>query len=80
MNLEKFTQKSQEAILAAQQLAQEYNHQNIDTAHLLLALFQNKEGVVPAIVTSVAGSPQALIDELKKDLSGRSKVSGAKIA
>ena len=77
MNLEKFTQKSQEAILAAQQLAQEYNHQNIDTAHLLLALFQNKEGVVPAIVTSVAGSPQALIDELKKDLSGRSKVSGA---
>ena len=77
MNLEKYTQKSQEAILAAQQLAQEYNHQSIDTAHLLLALLQNKEGVVPAIVTSVSGSPGALIDELKKDLSGRSKVSGA---
>ncbi|MDO9546840.1 MAG: ATP-dependent chaperone ClpB [Pelolinea sp.] len=76
MNLEKYTQKSQEAILAAQQLAQDYNHQSIEPAHLLLALLQNKEGVVPALVTSVSGSPGALIDELKNELSSRSKVSG----
>ncbi|TFG68690.1 MAG: AAA family ATPase, partial [Anaerolineales bacterium] len=77
MTLDKYTQKSQEAILAAQQLAQEYNHQNIEPAHLLLALLQNKEGVVPALVTSVSGSPGALIAELKNELAGRSKVSGA---
>ena len=54
MNLEKYTQKSQEALLSAQRLAEELNHQTIEPAHLLLALLQQEEGVVPAIVTKVA--------------------------
>ena len=77
MNLEKFTQKSQEAILTAQQLAQNYNHQTIDPIHLLLALIQQNQGVVPAIVTKVAGSPLALQDELQNDLNNRPKINGA---
>jgi ATP-dependent Clp protease ATP-binding subunit ClpB len=77
MNLDKYTQKSQEAILAAQQLAQNYNHQAIEPAHLLLALLQQDQGVVPAIVTKVAGSPQALSQELQNDLDKRPKISGA---
>jgi ATP-dependent Clp protease ATP-binding subunit ClpB len=76
MNLDKYTQKSQEAILAAQQLALEYRHQSIEAAHLLLALLKSTDGVVPALVTSVAGSPQALMDELEKELAGRAKVTG----
>jgi len=44
MNLDKYTQKSQEAILSAQRLAQGYNHQNIDPSHLLLALLQQEQG------------------------------------
>ncbi len=79
MNLEKYTQKSQEAILAAQRLVQDYNHQNIEPAHLLLALLQQEQGVVPAIVTKVSGSPMALRAELQKDLDQRSKVSGSNI-
>ena len=59
MDLNKYTQKSQEAILHAQQLAQDYNHQSIEPAHLLLALLQQDEGVVPAIVGKVAGSAQS---------------------
>ena len=77
MNLDKYTQKSQEAILAAQGLAQNYNHQAIEPAHLLLALLQQDQGVVPAIVTKVAGSPLALRDELQNDLDKRPKISGA---
>ncbi|MFL7869317.1 MAG: Clp protease N-terminal domain-containing protein, partial [Anaerolineales bacterium] len=77
MNLDKYTQKSQEAILAAQGLAQNYNHQSIEPTHLLLALLQQDQGVVPAIVTKVAGSPLALRDELQKDLNKRPKISGA---
>ena len=77
MNLDKYTQKSQEAILAAQRLAQDYNHQAIEPAHLLLALLQQDQGVVPAIVTKVAGSPLALRDELQNDLDSRPKISGA---
>jgi ATP-dependent Clp protease ATP-binding subunit ClpB len=77
MNLNNYTQKSQEAILHAQQLAQDYNHQAIEPAHLLLALLQQDEGVVPAIVNKVAGSAQALRNELTRDLEGRSKIHGA---
>jgi ATP-dependent Clp protease ATP-binding subunit ClpB len=77
MNLDRYTQKSQEVILGSQQLAQDYNHQTIEPAHLLMAMLRQSEGVVPAIVTQVAGSVQALRDELSSELEGRSKVYGA---
>jgi len=38
VNLEKYTQKSQEVLLGAQRLAKKMNNQNIETTHLLLAL------------------------------------------
>lgn len=79
MNLEKFTQKSQEAIIRAQQLAEEYHHQAIEPAHVLLALLQQEEGVVPAIVTKVAGSVLALREEVQSDLEKRPKVHGANL-
>src|SRR6185295_981975 len=77
MDLNKYTQKSQEAILHAQQLAQDYNHQAIEPAHLLLALLQQEEGVVPAIVGKVAGSAQSLRNELTRDLESRPKIHGS---
>ena len=77
MDLNKYTQKSQEAILRAQQLAQEYNHQSVEPAHLLLALLQQDEGVVPAIVGKVAGSVQSLRDELRNELERRPKIHGS---
>ena len=77
MNLDKYTQKSQEAILAAQRLAQDYNHQAIEPTHLLLALLQQEQGVVPAIVAKVAGSALALRQEVQSNLDKRPKISGA---
>ena len=77
MNLDRYTQKAQEAILQAQQFALEYNHQSIEPAHLLLALIQQEEGVVPAIITKVTGSTRALREELEKDLANRPKVYGS---
>jgi len=76
MNLEKYTQKSQEALLGAQRLTEELNHQAIDPAHLLLALLRQEDGVVPAIVTKVAGSVLALREELNKELDQHAKVYG----
>ena len=76
MNLDKYTQKSQEAILAAQHLAQEYNHQAIEPLHLLMALLVQEEGVVPALVTKVAGSSVALREEVAQELEDHSKVYG----
>ena len=77
MNLEKYTQKSQESILASKRLVEEYNHQAIEPAHLLLALLRQEEGVVPALVTRVAGSVTGLRDEIVQELEKRPKIYGA---
>ena len=77
MKLDKFTQKSQEAIMDAQHLAGDLNHQSIEPAHLLLALLQQVDGVVPALVTKVAGSVLALREELTQEMDNRPKVYGA---
>jgi ATP-dependent Clp protease ATP-binding subunit ClpB len=79
MNLEKYTQKSQEALLSAQGLAQAYQHQTIEPIHLLLALIQQPDGIVPAIITNVSGGTQAIQEELKKELEKRPKVQGSNV-
>ena len=77
MDLNKYTQKAQQALVHAQSLAADLNHQTIEPAHLLLALLQQEQGVVPAIVTKVAGSPLALREDVQNDLEKRPKVYGA---
>src|SRR5512142_3532786 len=79
MKLDNYTQKSQEAILHAQQIAQDDHHQSIEPAHLLLALLSEDEGIVPAIVSRVAGSPQALRNELTRELSSRPAMQGSNV-
>ncbi len=79
MNLDKYTQKSQEAVMLAQQLAQDLNHQNIEPAHLLLCLLKQDQGVVPAIVNRVSGSTLALLDDLQNDLERRPKIQGSNL-
>ncbi len=79
MNLDKFTQKSREAVFQAQQIARDYHHQAIEPVHLLLALLQQEEGVVPAIVTKIAGSVLAIREEIVKELENRPQVRGSNI-
>lgn len=76
MNLDRYTQKSQEAIISAQHLAKEFNHQSIEAGHLLLALLSQEEGVVPAIVNKVAGSTLGIREELYQELDKQPKVYG----
>ena len=79
MNLEKYTTKSQQAVLRSQQLAQDHNHQEIEPAHLLYALIEESEGTVAAVVTRIAGSTEAIRKDLWDDLSQRPKVHGGNI-
>ncbi len=76
MDLNKFTQKAQQALIQSQQLASDLNHQTIEPAHLLLALLNQDQGVVPAIVTKVSGSPIALREEVQNELDNKPKVYG----
>jgi len=76
MNLDKFTQKAQEAVLQSQRLAGDLGHQIIEPAHILLALLIQPDGVVPALVTRISGSTAGLMSELQKDLESKPRVSG----
>ncbi|MDR1470262.1 MAG: AAA family ATPase [Spirochaetaceae bacterium] len=66
MNMEKFTLKAQEAVQAAQTLAQQRDHGQIENAHLLLALLEQKDGVVPAVIEKIGADGASL----RKGLSG----------
>ncbi len=79
MKLDKFTQKSQEALLQAQEIARDYSHASIEPAHLLLALIRQEQGVVPALVTKISGSVLALREELTKELERHSRIQGSNV-
>lgn len=77
MDLNKFTQKAQESIYQAQQIARDFNHPAIEPAHILLALLQQSEGVVPAVITKISGDTASLTEDVQTDLNNRPKISGA---
>jgi len=76
MRLDKFTEKAQEAILEAQEQARGYNHGQIEPQHLLLALLQQADGVVPQIVQSLGLNPQLLVEQVQAELQRKPKVYG----
>ncbi len=76
MEMEKFTQKAQEALLKSQQIAREYQHQNIESIHILGALVSQEEGIVTAITTKIAGSVLALREAVFKEIDKRPKITG----
>jgi ATP-dependent Clp protease ATP-binding subunit ClpB len=67
MDINKFTQKAQEAILAAQQLAGQMNHSQIEPEHLLVALVEQPEGIVPELLRKMSADP-AVIARGARDL------------
>ncbi|MCX6027282.1 MAG: AAA family ATPase, partial [Chloroflexi bacterium] len=74
MNLERFTQRAQQALLDAQQIAVEHHHPAIEPEHVLLALVGQPEGVVPQILSQVGVAPQALIDELTREVAAKPRL------
>ena len=59
MNLNKFTEKAQEAVVGAQQLAESLNHPQIEPEHLLVTLVEQDNGVVPALLRKLQLDPAA---------------------
>src|SRR3989442_879976 len=77
IQFDKFTQKAQEAIQQAQSLAGKNQHQAIHPLHLLLALANEKEGVVRPVLEKTGVQPQALIAEAERALKDFPTVTGA---
>ncbi len=77
MDLNKFTQKAQEAVLGAQSLAGEYSHSQVEPAHLLLVLLRQSDGIVPQIVQKLEANPGEMAQSLQGELQRKPKVYGA---
>ncbi|HQG31505.1 MAG TPA: ATP-dependent chaperone ClpB [Deltaproteobacteria bacterium] len=76
MDVNKLTQKSQEAIQNAQNIAVRYGQVELDIEHLLLALLEQPDGLIPRILARMDIPVDTLTAEVQKDLDRRPKVSG----
>ena len=77
MDMNRYTEKAQEALLRAQGLTGEYGHPQIEPEHLLLALLEQAEGVVPQVILRLGGDPQRLAGDLRQALGRRPQARGA---
>ncbi|MGQ9670485.1 MAG: ATP-dependent chaperone ClpB [Desulfosoma sp.] len=76
MDLNKFTIKSQEALQSAQNKAVKYGHVEVDGEHLLAALLEQSEGLVPRLLKRMDVSLSALQEDLVRELERKPRVSG----
>ncbi|MCG8796004.1 ATP-dependent chaperone ClpB [Tenacibaculum finnmarkense] len=79
MNLNNYTTKSQETIQKAQQIAQEYGHQQLENEHIFKALFSVDQNVLPFILKKLNINITLLNQILDKQLEGFPKVSASEL-
>jgi ATP-dependent Clp protease ATP-binding subunit ClpB len=77
MRTDRFTQRTTEAIVSAQQLAESEGHPQLEVAHLLLVLVEQPDGVVPAVLHRIGVPPGSVAEALRAELAKLPKVSGA---
>ena len=76
MRLDRFTERSQEALTAAQQAAAQLQHATVEPEHLLLALLEQDDGLVPALLRRLEVQPEPLAARLHAALENRAKQIG----
>ncbi|MBQ7248884.1 MAG: type VI secretion system ATPase TssH, partial [Deltaproteobacteria bacterium] len=76
MDINRMTQKTQEALQDAQSRATRLGHAEVDAEHLLAALLGQQNGLAPLILEKAGASPKSLEEALNKELSRRPSVSG----
>src|SRR5208283_2685962 len=73
---DKFTVKAQEAVQRANDLASEHGNPELMPIHILAALLEDKEGIVPPVLEKIGIGPQAVLSDLYRDIEKLPKVSG----
>jgi ATP-dependent Clp protease ATP-binding subunit ClpB len=76
MNINKYTEKAQEAIVAAQQIADREGNPEILPEHVLLTLLEQREGIVPEIVRKMNADPAALAAAVRTELDRQPRAHG----
>jgi len=77
MRLDKFTLKAQEAIQASQQVAERFGNQQIEPEHLMRAILEQKEGVIPPLLGKIGTNQAQLVEAFEAAIDKLPKVSGA---
>ena len=77
MNTNQYTQKTLEALQAAQQLAVEYQHNALEPAHLLHALAAQENGLIPQLLQKLNVDPGSFAAAVAEKLSALPRVSGS---
>ena len=75
MRFDRFTERAQEAAQRAAEIIQRYGHNQIDTEHILLALIEQPDGVIPQILSNLTVNAQALADRLDATLRASPKAN-----
>ncbi len=78
MDLNRLTQKSQEALHDAQTKALRFGHQEVDGEHLLLAVLEQSEGLVPPLLARAGADVDRLREDLEAELEKRPRVVGSR--
>src|SRR5436190_1335507 len=73
---DKFTVRAQEAVQRANELASEHGNPEVLPAHLLAALLEDKEGIVPPVLEKIGIGPQVVLNEIYQEMDRLPKVSG----
>ncbi|QTQ14260.1 ATP-dependent chaperone ClpB [Treponema parvum] len=76
MDLEHFTLKAQDALQSANALAQQNDHSEIGLEHILMALLQQKDGLVPPLIERIGANVQSLIQKTQELLDSDPRISG----
>jgi len=76
MRFDRFTERAQDAAMRAYEILQRYQHTQADTEHLLLALLEQPNGLIPEILERMQIEPEMLMDKLDQILAASPKVGG----
>lgn len=79
MRFDKYTQKAQEAVLEAQNLAQEYEHPTVDPEHLLFTLINQEGGVAPSVLQRIGADPAMVLQQVQQALARKPRATGTSV-
>ena len=77
MNIDRFTVKVREALARSQAIARERNHQYVEAEHLVVALFEDPEGMARSLAAKIGTDARRLVGDLMTQLDALPKVTGA---
>ena len=77
MDMNQFTQKAREALQAAQRLAVEYSNNTVEQEHLLAALAQQQDGLIPQMLTNMGTDPNAFAQAALQKVEALPRVTGS---